>query len=76
MARVSNARIGRFVCAVRYGPRPVDTNQQRKGRKGYFAARAPVQISHREENVLDLRTPEPRARRRKRRRPMLPPPVG
>ena len=50
--------------------------QARKGLKGYFAARAPVQISHREENVLDLRTPEPRARRRKRRRPVLPPPVG
>ena len=50
--------------------------QARKGLKGYFAARAPVQISHREENVLDLRTPEPRARRRKRRRPLLPPPVG
>ena len=39
-------------------------NQQRKGLKGYFAARAPVQMPHREGACWTLRTPEPRARRR------------
>ena len=50
-------------------------NQQRKGEGLLRGARARAHL-HREENILDLRTPEPRARRRKRRRPMLPPPVG
>jgi hypothetical protein len=62
----------RFDDALRRAPKA----GARKGLKGYFAARAPVQISHREENVLDLRVPEQRARRRRRRRTPLPPPVG
>ena len=64
----------RFDDALRRAPQRLAG--ARKGLKGYFAARAPVQISHREENVLDLRVPEQRAQRRRRRRAPLPPPVG